>query len=115
MRTRLIWAGGISFALVVTALASGALYGLTLLNQPLSITQDGEWLEVAPGSSLSAISRELAARGIVEHPRVLRYFGRLRGDATRIHAGEYRLMPGTTARTLLDQLVAGSHPFRVCS
>ncbi|NIW25232.1 MAG: endolytic transglycosylase MltG [Gammaproteobacteria bacterium] len=96
-----------SLALMITAIGSGLFYGWHVVNRPLSIAQAGEWLEVAPGSSLSAISGELAARDIVEHPSALRYFGRLRGDATRIHAGEYRLMPGTTSRTLLDQLVAG--------
>ena len=107
MRARLLLACGIGLALVAAGLAGGALYSWAALNRPLSIAQDGEWLEVVPGTSLGAISRELAARGVVEHPRLLRYFGSLRGDATRIHAGEYRLAPGITSRTLLDQLVAG--------
>lgn len=107
MPTRLFWVSGVGLALLVVVGASAVLHALSLLNQPLSIAQDGEWLEVAPGSSLSAIGGELATRGIVEHPRALSYFGRLRGDATRIQAGEYRLMPGTTSRTLLDKLVAG--------
>ena len=107
MRARLIWACVIGFALLAATTGGGVLYGWSALDQPLTIAQDGEWLEVEPGSSLGAISRELAARRIVEHPGVLRYFGRLRGDATRIHAGEYRLMPGLTSRSLLDQLVAG--------
>jgi UPF0755 protein len=104
---RLAWACGIGGVLIAAVLGSALLYGWSVLNQPLSIAQDGEWLEVAPGSSLSAISRELGARDVVEHPSVLRYFGRLRGDATRIQAGEYRLLPGLTSRTLLDQLVEG--------
>jgi UPF0755 protein len=104
---RLAWACGIGGVLIAAVLGSALLYGWSALNQPLSIAQDGEWLEVAPGSSLSAISRELGARDVVEHPSVLRYFGRLRGDATRIQAGEYRLLPGLTSRTLLDQLVEG--------
>jgi len=107
VRARLIWACVIGFALLAATTGGGVLYGWSALDQPLTIAQDGEWLEVEPGSSLGAISRELAARRIVEHPGVLRYFGRLRGDATRIHAGEYRLMPGLTSRSLLDQLVAG--------
>ncbi len=107
MRARLIWAFGISLGLLTVTIAGGALYAWSALNRPLAIAEDGEWLEVAPGRSLGAISRELADRQILEHPRVLRYFGRLRGDATRIHAGEYRLSPGITSRGLLDQLVAG--------
>jgi len=87
--------------------AGGAVYGWDVLNRPLAVSSEGDWLEVEPGSSLSAISRELAARGIVAAPRMLRVLGRLQGDATRIHAGEYRLMPGITSRSLLDQLVAG--------
>ena len=107
VRKRLVFAGGLGVLLVIAVLGGAVLYGASALNQPLSIAQDGDWLEVAPGSSLSAISRGLATRGIVEHPRILSYFGRLRGDATRIHVGEYRVVPGTPSRDLLDQLVAG--------
>ena len=107
MRARLIWTCAVGCALIVSAIGGAALYGWRVLNQPLSIAQEGEWLEVAPGSSLSAISSELADRAIIDHPAMLRYFGRLRGDATRIQAGEYRLTPGLTSRTLLDQLVEG--------
>lgn len=107
MRARLIWACSIGIAIIATSAGGALLYGWSALNQPLSIAQDGEWLVIAPGSSLSAIGRELAARGVIEHPRMLSYFGRLRGDATRIQAGEYRLTPGLTSRTLLEQLVDG--------
>lgn len=107
MRVRLFWACCVGLALLAAITGGGALYGWSTVNQPLAIAQDGEWLEVVPGSSLGSISRELAARGIVGNPGVLRYFGRLRGDARRIQAGEYRLIPGITSRGLLDQLVAG--------
>jgi UPF0755 protein len=60
-----------------------------------------------PGSSLAAVSRELAQRQILRLPQVLTFFGRLRGDATKIQAGEYLLTPGLTGLNVLDRLVAG--------
>ena len=107
MRVRLLRACGIGVVLLAVLSAGAMLYDWNALNRPLSIAQDGDWLEVEPGSSLGAISRELAATGILRNPRTLRFVGRLRGDATRIHAGEYRLTPGVTSLGLLDQLVAG--------
>lgn len=77
------------------------------LSEPLPIASDGEWLEIAPGTSLASVSRHLADRGILNTPRLLTLFGRLSGDATRIKAGEYLLTSGLTARDVLQRLVGG--------
>jgi len=104
---RLRLALGLACLLGALIAAGGAYFGWNAVSRPLTISPDGEWLDIAPGSSLASVSRNLAARGILGAPQVLTYFGRLRGDATKIQAGEYLLTPGLTGRSLLDRLVRG--------
>lgn len=63
--------------------------------------------EVPNGTPLRKVSADLEGRGVLEHPRTLTWYARLTDAATRIHAGEYELRPGTTPLQLLDTLVAG--------
>lgn len=95
---------------VVVTLAAGALFAAVAwrsLHAPLQIPADGAWLEVASGTPLRRVSADLAQRDVLENPWLLDLYARASGDATRIRAGEYRLEPGTTPLTLVDQLVAG--------
>jgi peptidoglycan lytic transglycosylase G len=62
---------------------------------------------VASGSSFSAVARELARKDVLEHPRVVSAYVRLRGQASRIHAGEYEIRPDTTPAQLIDRLIRG--------
>jgi UPF0755 protein len=63
--------------------------------------------DVAAGASLGAVARELERRGLLDRPRIWVRHGARTGLATRIQAGEYELLPGTSPATLLDQFVAG--------
>ena len=94
---------------VVTALtvAAAALWVRSYLATPLTIPADGYRLDVAPGTAWSAVTRLLALDGITPWPAVLRVYGQLTGQASRIKAGEYQLVPGTTPASLLRELVAG--------
>jgi UPF0755 protein len=97
---------GACAALLVAAAAGGAL-GWRFLHSSMKVDPEGDWLEVPAGVPLMHVSEELARRGLLEHPRVLSLYARLRGEATRIHAGEYRIAHGTTPDELLTQLVEG--------
>ena len=77
------------------------------LGAPMNIAAAGEWLTVAPGTSLNRVSDELTRRGILDSSWALNAYARYSGAATQIHAGEYLVSRGTSARELLDQLVAG--------
>src|SRR5262245_47546015 len=77
------------------------------LHEELPIPPQGEWLEVASGAPLRRVTAELAQRHLLEHPLLLDVYARLRGDATRIRAGEYQLLPGVTPLSLVDKLVSG--------
>jgi UPF0755 protein len=63
--------------------------------------------ELQPGSNFIRVVNELAARGLVDEPRYLRWYGRLSGQARHIKAGEYSIPPGMTPRQLLLMLTAG--------
>jgi UPF0755 protein len=63
---------------------------------------------VASGDSLRAIAAELHAAGVLEHPLLLRAYGRWTGLDQQIKRGEYRLPAPLTARQLLHMLVDGN-------
>jgi UPF0755 protein len=86
------------------------------LHAPLALPDNGLVFEVQAGTPLSRISRDLAAAGVVRDARALTWYGRLTGEATRVHAGEYRIDPGLSALDLLAKLVAGQvvlHQFTI--
>jgi len=73
----------------------------------LHIDEPQGFVDVPSGTLLFRLIESLAERGLLRHPRILAWYGRLTGDATRIHAGEYRLTPGTTPIALIEKLVSG--------
>ncbi|MFW2403176.1 MAG: endolytic transglycosylase MltG [Gammaproteobacteria bacterium] len=94
--------------LLIAAAAAGATWWFNAsLDERLAVPEAGYALEIRRGSSLTSIADELSAAGIVTHPRLVSWYGRLTGEAERVQAGEYRLEPGVTARSLLQQLVSG--------
>lgn len=100
------------FAVVVlVALATAAFAGYrtveTWLATPLEIEGDALSLEIPRGQALAATAAELADRGVLKHPRWLQAYARYTGADQRIHAGEYRISPGTTPKDLLETLQAG--------
>lgn len=74
--------------------------------QPLLLTEPLE-LDVPRGSSLRQVLGRLAAEGRLENPFWLRVWLRVHDRGAHIHAGEYLLGPGTTARELVAMLEAG--------
>lgn len=86
---------------------AGAAWLRDYLGTPLAIPEGGYSLEIASGSSWSAVVRGLAADGIVEWPAMLSAYGQITGQAGRVKAGEYRLTPGLTPPSLLQLLESG--------
>lgn len=90
------------------SLAVAVGYGMWRdLNAPLAVPEPGLVFEVEPGTPLSRVCAELAEDDVLGNPRALTWYARLRGDATRVRAGEYRIDPGLSAVGLLAKLVAG--------
>ena len=77
------------------------------LNSAMAIPDDSVVFEIPAGSAFASISRDLAARGYLEHPVWFRWYARLTGQAGAVHAGEYLIDAGTTPRQLLQMFVGG--------
>ncbi len=94
-------AGGIAL------LAAAATIAWRELNAPLPLPEPPVLFEVQGGMPLETVTRSLADRELLPTPRLLDWYARLRGDATRIRAGEYELEAGLTPVALLEMFVEG--------
>ena len=95
-------------ALLVVAGGIGAMHVDRILDTAVTVPGEGAEFEIVSGSSFRAVSDQLAARGIISHPLVLRAYARWRGLASTVQAGDYLIEPGTTARELLAQFTSGA-------
>lgn len=93
--------------LVLAVAGVAAWYVDRALDRPLAVPPEGASFEIRPGSALATVSDELAGRGLLADPSLFRWYGRLSGKAGDIHAGEYRIEPGATPRSLLEKFVSG--------
>jgi UPF0755 protein len=106
-------------ALLALALASagaGAFFLERYLDTPLSVPEAGAVFEIPAGASFAGIAARLEEQGLLQHASVLRVYARVHGRAGKVHAGEYFIAPGTTARSLLDQFTSGAvilHAFTI--
>lgn len=99
-------------ALLLLALAAlGSAAGWLAFDRwrstPLRIGQEPLQVEIPRGQALAVTAQELAARGVLDHPRWLTAYARLTGADARIRAGEYSIEPGTTPADLLALFESG--------
>ncbi len=104
---RALWIGVAIGVLALVAAGAAGFAAWRSLDTPLAVPGKAMRFEVASGDSLTAVAAGLAAQGVVAHPRLLTWYARFKGDAKKIHAGEYELEPGLTPRGLLRKLVEG--------
>ena len=74
---------------------------------PMQLPVQGVAYELAPGTSLSAVAKDLEQRGYLESALFFQLMARLDGQASKIKAGEYHFKSGLTPKTLLALLVSG--------
>ena len=107
-RPRALLAGVVAVLLMAGAGAGWYLFEQRrALDAPLHVPRGGFDYVLPAGASLNQVAQDLAASGLLANPRSLVLYARWQGRAGGIKAGEYRIEPGTTAITLLDQLIAG--------
>ena len=73
----------------------------------MAVPAGGTTVVVAPGTPLSGVAEALQRKGLIDHPRFFVWMARLRGKATAVQAGEYRIDPGLTPPRLLAKMAAG--------
>ncbi|MDH3997573.1 MAG: endolytic transglycosylase MltG, partial [Desulfuromonadales bacterium] len=64
-------------------------------------------LEIKPGSSFGQAAQQLEKLGVVSDARALTLLARWRGDAGKIHAGEYQFEAAATPAEVLRRLSSG--------
>lgn len=104
---RLIPALAMTVALLVVIAGIGVWQVERFLHTELSVPADGIDFDITPGMSFHEISRLLHESNIVANAGLLRAYARWTGQANAVQAGEYRVMPGTTPETLLQQFTRG--------
>ena len=95
--------------LAITAAISVALMLGTAqryLETPIQLASDSVEWNIAIGSNLNGVNRQLYKSGIVSHPRLISLYARLTGQ-TAIQAGNYQINSGDTAKALLDRFNRG--------
>lgn len=93
--------------IVVIAVAFGGWRSLqSYLDTPLNLSQPRTMM-VEQGSSFDRVAGQLAAEGVMDRPDWFSFFIRLKKAGHLLKAGEYEIVPGTTPRTLLVQLIEG--------
>ncbi|MCI0517999.1 MAG: endolytic transglycosylase MltG, partial [Woeseiaceae bacterium] len=107
----------VSVLISVLAVIGLAVYALTgSLDESLVIPGRETTFVIEPGTSFTAVSNALAARGMISRPRVLSVYASLTGKAGSVQAGEYRLKADMTIRDMLDAFLAGDvelHAFTI--
>jgi UPF0755 protein len=104
--TRLIIAALAGMLVLAVALGGTLLWARAELHRPLTLEQPAV-VEIPAGTPLARVAADLERRGMLRHPAVLSWYGRLSGEAARIKAGEYVLEPGLSAAEALAKFVAG--------
>jgi UPF0755 protein len=97
-------------AVAVLAMVLLALLAREVLQRwqaPLALPDGGMVLMVEPGDSLRSVANRLRDQGVLPHPELLVAWARYHGLDARIRRGEYQLVPGLDATSLLDLLVSG--------
>jgi len=98
-------------ALIGIVAAGAGLTALELnrfLHTPVNVAAGGVEFDIDPGMSFGAVSNKLHALGILSKPRLFRAYARWKGAAGHIHAGHYRIEPGSTPAELLLQFKSGA-------
>jgi UPF0755 protein len=94
------------FILLIISFSTGLYFISIYLDQPLGLDSNTT-INVERGSTLTAISRKLHQRGILDHPRVIVLYARL-FSKSEIRAGEYLIEMTDSPLSILDKLTKGN-------
>lgn len=95
----------IGCALLALIAVGAGLWGNALLHRPRPVPPTT--VVIPAGASGQQAIRRLAQAGVIDHPRLLRLYGRLTRQSGRIQSGWYHFSGGVTPVDALHTLVAG--------
>ncbi len=95
-------------ALVFSCVIFGGflLFAVSYLSAPLPSAAANLVFEVKPGSSLTAVNRQLESLGVLEYPSIVALWARYEGVSDGIKAGEYAVAHAQSPAQLLANMVA---------
>jgi len=97
----------LALLVAVAALFVGYRQMIAWLNAPAASVTAPVVYEIPRGSSVGGVARDLAVRGVLEHPKVFALWARYTGRATGIKAGEYEIRPGMSPQAMLEMFRSG--------
>jgi UPF0755 protein len=86
------------------------------IKSPLVVAQQPVDYILKPGSGIFLLAKGLSSQNLLKRPAYFIALATFQGKASRLKAGEYRIMPGTTPMQFLDQIVHGRvlfHPVKL--
>lgn len=92
--------------LATIAVATGGYFAWREATRAGPLAADAVIL-LEPGASVADIAQQLQEAGAINYPELFRVAARLRGDASRLKAGEYLIKSGSSVIDILDLLVEG--------
>lgn len=100
---------GIGLSIIIVSFLLGwQLWEYDLFKKlPLKVPEQGQRINIRPGTPFKLVTRSLADNGIIKKPHLLEWSARLQGKAAKIQAGEYQIVHGMLPGEFLDMLVAG--------
>jgi len=90
--------------LAIALLLATAVDMYLFLNQPM-LNADTVTYELAPGSSVSSMAKQLKQKGLIKRHYYISLWARLSGQARKLKAGEYKIEAGMTPGQLLSAMV----------
>lgn len=92
-------------ALLIAAVAAGALFYYA--HHDLDLGAAPVTFELRSGSSLRSVAAQLAAAGVIGRPEPFELMARLRGESTKLKAGNYEFSGSLSPLALLDRMTRG--------
>ena len=94
---------------LILCLAGGgtALFFYQYATTPTGTSETRAVVWIKPGQSFSETVTQLKEAGLVRHPKRFRWLAYLKGDETRIRAGEYLFSASMSPWAILDTMVRG--------
>lgn len=100
------------FSLFMALIVAGLFFGFQLLKSPISANKSEIIFEVSPGSSLSQISGDLRAKGLIRNAKVFQLYAMARGLASKFKVGEYSLNAAMNPDEIMAAIVGGKSIYR---